>query len=106
MAGTGPHIPYARFRVALEARDLAFILRHAERMTFGLADAVAVCQLISQQAPERLDAACVRWVRRYAAEAARQRWEDYRIIVEAFDAIPEDAAAAGRLVELCSRRGL
>jgi hypothetical protein len=106
MIGGGPHIPYARFEAALQAHDLGFILRHADRMTLGLGDAVAVCRLISEQAPERLEAACVRWVRRYAAEASGQRLADYRVIVEAFDSLPDDPDAGRRLAELCSARGL
>jgi hypothetical protein len=103
----GPHIPYARFRTALQARDLAFILRHADGLTFGLADAIRVCLLISEQAPQRLEAASVRWMQRYATEASGQRWGDYRLIVEAFDALPgEGEPAAGRLLALCSERGL
>jgi hypothetical protein len=107
VSGHGPHIPYARFGTALQARDLAFILRHADGLTFGLTDAVKVCLLISEQAPERLEAAAVRWVQRYAAEASGQRWGDYRLIVEAFDTLPgEGKRAAGQLLTLCSERGL
>jgi hypothetical protein len=103
----GPHIPYARFTAALEAGDLGFILRHADALTFSLADAVRVCLLISERAPERLEAACVRWMRRYAAEAEDQRWDDYGLIVEAFDALPgEPALAADALLALCRARGL
>jgi hypothetical protein len=103
----GPHIPYARFRTALQAQDLAFILRHADGLTFGLADAVKVCLLISEQAPKRLEAASLRWIRRYAAEASGQRWDDYRLIVEAFDALAgEGEPASGRLLALCLERGL
>jgi hypothetical protein len=103
----GLHIPYARFEAALQAGDLAFILRHADGLTFGLPDAVKVCLLISEQTPERLEAASVRWIRRYAAEAGDQLWDDYRLIVEAFDALSsEPELATGRLLALCSARGL
>jgi hypothetical protein len=107
VSSRGSHIPYARFKAALQARDLAFILRHADGLTFGLPDAVEVCLLISEQAPERLEAASVRWIRRYAAEASGQLWDDYKLIVEAFDALlGEPELAAGRLLALCSTRGL
>jgi hypothetical protein len=107
VSSTGSHIPYARFMAALQARDLAFIIRHADELTFGLADAVRVCLLISERAPERLDAACVRWIRRYAAEAPDQRWDDYRLIVDALDALSaQPERAAGRLLTLCRARGL
>ncbi len=107
VSSSGMHIPYARFVAALEARDLPFILRHADALTFGLPDAVRVCLLISERAPERLEAACVRWIRRFAAEASGQRWNDYRLIVEAFDALSEaPEEAADHLFALCRERGL
>jgi len=101
------HIPYARFIAALHAGDLGFILRHSDGLTFGLPDAVRVCQLISERDPERLDAASLRWIRRYASEAAEQRWDDYRLIVDAFGEIrSEPEPAALRLLSLCTARRL
>jgi hypothetical protein len=101
------HIPYARFTAALQAGDLAFILRHADGFTFGLQDALKVCLLISERSPERLEAACLRWIRRYAVEAAGQRLDDYALIVEAFgDLQSEPELAARRLLSLCRARGL
>ena len=107
VSSSSMHIPYARFVAALEARDLPFILRHADTLAFGLPDAVRVCVLVSEQAPERLEAACVRWIRRFAAEAAHQRWNDYKLIVEAFDALPgAPELAADHLLTLCRARAL
>ncbi len=107
VSASPPHIPYPRFRAALEAADLAFILRNAERLTFGLADAVEVCLLICAQAPERLESARLRWIRRYASEVDGQQWKDYRLIVDAFDALPGDPElAVSRLLSLCAKRGL
>jgi hypothetical protein len=49
----------------------------------------------------------LRWIRRYAAEVDGQQWEDYRLIVDAFDAMPGDPELAlGRLLSLCSVRGV
>ena len=102
-----PHIPYARFRAALDAGDLPFILAHADRFTLGLPDAVEVCRLLAVRDPGRLEAASVRWIRRFAAEAAGQERRDYGLIVGAFDAmVSEPESAAGRLAALCSARGL
>jgi hypothetical protein len=107
VSSRGQHIPYARFQAALQAGDLAFILRHSDGLTFGLPDAVRVCMLISERAPERLEAACLRWVRRYAAEAGGQRWDDYGLIVESFEDLPVEPQPAGdRLLSLCRERGL
>lgn len=103
----GPHIPYARFIAALQAGDLGFILRHTDGLTFGLPDAARVCRLISERAPERLEAASVRWIRRYAAEAPGQRWDDYLLIVNALGEIrSEPEPATQRLLALCRSRGL
>jgi len=101
------HIPYARLTAALHAGDLGFILRHADGFTFGLSDAVRVCRLISERAPERLEAASLRWIRRYAAEASGQQWDDYVLIVDAFgDLRHEPELATSRLLSLCRARGL
>jgi hypothetical protein len=107
VSGHGSHIPYARFTAALQAGDLGFILRHADGLTFGLPDAVRVCRLVSERAPECLEAAALRWIRRYAVEAPGQCWDDYRLIVDAFGDLPgEPELATGRLLWLCRTRGL
>jgi hypothetical protein len=102
-----PHIPYARFRAALDAGDLPFILAHADRFTLGLLDAVEVCRLVAVRDPGRLEAASVRWIRRFAAEAVEQQRGDYRLIVDAFDAMAFNPdLAAEQLAALCAARGL
>jgi hypothetical protein len=63
-----PHIPYPRFQAALHARDLAFILRHSERITMGLPDEIEVCRLIAAQRPERMDPAVAGWLLRFAEQ--------------------------------------
>lgn len=103
----GSHIPYARLSAALAAGDLGFIQRHADELAFSLLDAVYVCRLICERDPERLEAASLRWIRRYAGEASGQRFDDYRLIVDAFGLLRrEPEPAAGSLLSLCRARGL
>jgi hypothetical protein len=103
----GPHIPYPRVRAALDAHDLDFVLRHGDQMRLGLAVAVEVLELYAQQAPERLEAACLRWVQRYAAEARGQRLDDYGRIAVACSALrSEPDFGTDELVRLCEEREL
>jgi hypothetical protein len=102
-----PHIPYARFEAALRTGDLAFIRRHADGLTLSLADEAEVCRLIAGQDPGRLEAASVRWIKRFAAQARDERRSDYGLIVSSFDALMlEPEVAAGQLRALCAARGL
>lgn len=73
----------------------------------GLPDEAEVCRLIAEQDPGSLEAASVWWIRRFAGEPVEQQLGDYRLIVEAFDAMtfnPE--LATEQLVSLCAARRL
>jgi hypothetical protein len=73
-----------------------------DRPKLGLAVAVEVLALFAQQAPERLEAVSLRWVRRYATEARGQRLEDYRRIVTALAMMRREAEfATDELLRLC-----
>jgi hypothetical protein len=107
VSGGAQHVPYPRIRAALDARDLGFIFQHADRLALALPDAVEVLVLIAQQAPDRLEAASLRWLRRYAAEAHGQRLEDYGHIVVGLNALStEPEFGADQLLRLCEERGL
>lgn len=107
VSGHGPHIPYPRVRAALDAEDLGFVVEHRDRIDLGLAIAVEVLELYARQAPERLEAACLRWVQRFAVEARGQRLEDYGRIAVACNALrSEPDFATDELVRLCEERGL
>jgi hypothetical protein len=54
MASSLPHISYPRFKAALRARDLPFILRHSERTSMGPRDEIDVCELIAEKDPQHL----------------------------------------------------
>jgi hypothetical protein len=102
-----PHIPFPRVRAALDADDLGFVVRHGDRINLGLSVAIEVLELYAQQAPDRLEAASLRWLQRYAAEAKGQRLEDYGRIVVALGALKtEPDYAAEDLLRLCEARGL
>jgi hypothetical protein len=72
------HVSYPRFQAAVQAHDLAFILRHSGQITMGLRDEIEVCRLIAEQDPGRFEPASARWIQGFA----------------------------GRLVVLCGKRGL
>jgi len=107
MSVRASHIPYPRVQAAIRAKDLAFLRRHAGRISLSLPDAISVCVLIAEQQPGQLDAASVRWIKQWAAAARGERREDYRLIVEAFDAMAARRdLAAEQLLTLCAARGL
>jgi hypothetical protein len=101
------HIPYPRVRAALDAEDLGFVLDHGAQIRLGLAVAVEVLELFARQAPDRLEAACLRWLQRYASEARGQRLEDYGRIIVACNALTsEPEFATDELLRLCEERAL
>jgi hypothetical protein len=61
-----PYIPYPRFQTALQAANLPFILRHCEQITMGLSDEIAICRLIAEQSPGRLEPASAQWIHEFA----------------------------------------
>jgi hypothetical protein len=106
-SGSGNHIPYPRIRAAIDADDLGFVLKYRDQINLGLAVAVEVLELFAEQAPARLEAACLRWVRRYAAEAQGQQLADYGRIVVACNALrSEPDFGTDELSRLCEERGL
>ena len=106
-SGSGS-IPYARVHAAIEKGDLGFLIRHAREMPrMGLEDALKVCLLYRDQDIERYDAAAVRWLLRFAAEAKEASLEDIQTAAAALDALPEQPEAAmEQLSALCVQAGL
>jgi len=73
----------------------------------GLGDALKVCLLYRDQDIERYDAAAVRWLLRFAAEAREASLEDIQTAAAALDALPEQPEAAmEQLSALCVQAGL
>lgn len=89
------HIPYARLRAALDTADLRFIRAHAAELEpINLADALAICRMISDQEPDKLDRAAVRWIGRFASEAQTISIEDLRLAIDAFGLLRTQPAHA------------
>lgn len=61
-----PHIAYPRFRTALQARQLHFILEHSAQITMSLADEIEVCRLIAQENPDCLEPSSALWIGEFA----------------------------------------
>jgi len=61
-----PHIAYPRFRTALQAHQLRFILEHSAQITMSLADEIEVCQLIARENPDRLEPSSAQWIGQFA----------------------------------------
>jgi hypothetical protein len=62
--------PYARFRRALETKNLSIITAAAsEVQVVHLADALRICLVIEETGAPTLDAACVRWLGRFCLES-------------------------------------
>lgn len=108
MASGSGSIPYPRVYAAIESGDLGFLIRHARKMPrIGLGDALKVCLLYRDQDIERYDAAAVRWLLRFAAEAREASLEDIQTAAAALDALPEQPEAAmEQLSALCVQAGL
>jgi hypothetical protein len=106
-SGSG-HIPYPRFRAAIDAGDLEFIRRHSEEFApVRLSDALQICLLLRDQHPERFERAAVRWLGRFALEARKATIEDVRLAASALDSLAANPnSAMERLSALCVRHQL
>jgi hypothetical protein len=100
--------PYARFQRALRIGRLSLVRAAASELPqVDLSDALAICLLIEQQDSERYERAAVRWLARLSLEAPTVGIEDLRRGLVAFEALPENPAAARQdLSELCALHGL
>ena len=106
-AGHGDHIAYPLVRNALESGNLAYLRQNADRIRLTLRDAVAVCGMIADEEPDKLEQALDRWIRRFANEARNPQAQDYSAIVACFDAMQHDPELAEyQLTELCAERGI
>ncbi len=70
-----PHISYPRFKAALRARDLAFILKHSERTSMGPRDEIDVCELIAAKDPQHLLPGSAEFAERLVTLSAQQGME-------------------------------
>jgi hypothetical protein len=100
--------PYARFRRALETGNEALVTAAAlELPRIALEDALRICLVLRDGDPRRYERAAVRWLGRFALEAASVTIDDLRRAAEALDALPaRPAEAMERLQRLCAARGV
>jgi hypothetical protein len=102
------HVPYVRVKVAIDSGDLGFLIHHAQELPrINLADALQICLLYRDHDSDRYDAAAVKWLMRFAAEAKEASLEDIQSAAAALDALPEQPQAAmEQLSSLCVQHGL
>src|SRR5205085_2853559 len=88
-----------RFKRALLTGNLALVrAAAAELPAVDLADALAICLLMSARDDERFERAAVRWLARVALERPAVGLADLRDGLVAFEAMPYNPAAAREVV--------
>ncbi|HEY4280404.1 MAG TPA: hypothetical protein VGM91_19435 [Conexibacter sp.] len=104
-AGHG-HPPYVLFRQALDAGDLQRVRELASRMPrVNLQDALRICLLMREH--DGFERCAVRWLGRFALEAAPVSIEDVQLAAAALDALPHrPESAMDRLAAVCLRCGV
>ena len=100
--------PYVMLKTALDGGDLERVLQIARAVgRVRLDDALRIVLLLRDREEARYEAACVRWVGRFAIEARGVTLDDVRIAVAALDELPiEPEASMARLQALCVARGV
>ncbi len=100
--------PYSRFRRALATGNEALVTAAAlELPRIGLDDALRICLVLRDGDPRRYERAAVRWLGRFALEAAGTTIDDLRRAAEALDLLPaRPAEGMERLQRLCAARGV
>ena len=98
---------YARFRRALDARNVTAALSAASALDHvGLADALELCLLLRDRDRGRFDRACLRWHARYCREVRDVTLEEGQAVLALLVVLRgERAPAAARaLAEIFDRR--
>ena len=100
--------PYSRFKRALQTGNEALVTAAAlELPRIALDDALRICLVLREGDPRRYERAAVRWLGRFALEAAGATIDDLRRAAEALDTLPvHPADAMERLQRLCAARGV
>jgi hypothetical protein len=99
---------YARFRRALETGNETLVIAAARELPqIALDDALRICLVLRSGDPVRYERAAVRWLGRFALEAANVTMRDLRAAADALDILPRSAAEAmERLQRLCVEKGV
>jgi len=101
--------PFARFRRALDRGNVTEALSAASEIEHvGLAEALELCLLLVDKAPDRFGRAALRWHGRYCPEVRDVDLDEGVAVLAALGALrgPRSKQAASALAELLSRRGL
>ena len=98
----------AYFRRALLRGDMVVIrAAAAELAQIGLADALAICLVMSEHDDEPFERAAARWLARFVVERPAVELPDLREALVALEALPYNPVAARHgLADLCARHGL
>jgi hypothetical protein len=101
--------PFVRFRRALDRGNVTEALSSAAELEHvGLAEALELCLLLADKAPERFGRAALRWHARYCREVRDVDIDEGLAVLATLGALrgPSSKVAASALAELLSRRGL
>lgn len=101
--------PFARFRRALDRGNVTEALSSAAELEHvGLTEALELCLLLVDKAPDRFGRAALRWQSRYCREVRAVDLEEGLAVLGLLGAMrgPRSKLAASALAELLSRRGL
>jgi hypothetical protein len=91
--------PYGRFRRALDRGNVSEALSAASELRYvGLLEALELCLLLRDKAPEKYSRAAVRWHSRFVRELPRVTIADSQAVLAALSAI-----AATRVSSLLGR---
>jgi hypothetical protein len=86
--------PYARFRRALAAGNLAMVrTAAAEFPQVDLGDALEICVLMARAEPDRYERAALRWLARFSLQS-RVTLAQVALAVAALEAMPADEETA------------
>lgn len=98
----------AHFRRALQRGNMTVIRAAATELAqIGLADALAICLVMSAQDDEPFERAAARWLARFVVERPEVELPDLRKALLALEALPYNPAAAKHtLAEVCDRHRL
>jgi hypothetical protein len=100
--------PYARFRRALERRNVASAWAAAAELAHvSLADALSLCLLLRDREPARYQPAALRWLGRFCLEEQGVRLDEAMLVATHLVAVAGDAslATASSLASLFESRG-
>jgi hypothetical protein len=90
-----PGPPYARFRGALERRNVASAWAAATELAhLSLADALSLCLLLRDREPARYKPAALRWLGRFCLEEQGVRLDEAMLVASYLVAVNSDASLA------------